>query len=294
MLPMFQLQRIIDRALEEDLGTGDLSTAIIPDTLEGQAILYSKAAGVVAGIHIVDQVFQRVDSRIKAKALMSDGERLEPGAIVMELSGPLVSILQAERTALNFIQHLSGIATATRDAVDQINDLPVRISDTRKTLAGLRVLQKYAVRIGGGYNHRFGLYDAVLLKDNHLTAMGGLTTTVEKARERIGHMVKIQVECETIAQVQEALNCGVDLIMLDNMSTEQMRQAVSLINHRALVEASGGIKIGRLREVAETGVDIISIGALTHSVKALDFSLDVGEIKLATLQRMQSRDSQDT
>lgn len=291
MLALFQLQGIIDRALEEDLGSGDLSAAIIPDTLVGHALLYSKAAGVVAGIQIAEQVFQRVDSRIKAKTLMSDGERLVPGAIVMELSGPLASILQAERTALNFIQHLSGIATATRDAVDQINGLPVRITETRKTLAGLRVLQKYAVRIGGGYNHRFGLYDAVLLKDNHLTAMGGLTATVEKARQRIGHMVKIQVECESIAQVQEALNCGIDIIMLDNMSTEQMRQAVSLINHRALVEASGGIKLGRLREVAETGVDIISIGALTHSVKALDISLDVGGIKLATQQRLKSIES---
>ena len=291
MLALFQLQGIIDRALEEDLGTGDLSAVIIPDTLEGHAILYSKATGVVAGIHIAEQVFQRVDSRIKVNVLMPDGERIVPGAIVMELSGPLISILQGERTALNFIQHLSGIATITKDAVDQINGLPVRITDTRKTLAGLRVLQKYAVRIGGGYNHRFGLYDAILLKDNHLTAMGGLTITVEKARERIGHMVKIQVECESMVQVQEALNCNVDLIMLDNMSTEQMRQAVSLINNRAIVEASGGIKIERLREVAETGVDIISIGALTHSVKALDFSLDVGEIKLATRQRLKSKES---
>ncbi|GAB6153790.1 carboxylating nicotinate-nucleotide diphosphorylase [Desulfosporosinus burensis] len=286
MLALFQLQKIIDRALEEDLGTGDLSTAIIPDTLEGNAILYSKAAGVVAGIQVAEQVFQRVDSKIKAKALISDGERLVPGATVLELSGPLVSILQAERTALNFIQHLSGVATATRDAVDQIDGLPVKITDTRKTLAGLRDLQKYAVRIGGGYNHRFGLYDAVLLKDNHIAAMGGLTASVEKARERTSHMFKIQVECENLAQVQEALNCGVDLIMLDNMSTEQMRQAVSLINHRVLVEASGGLKIGHLREVAETGVDIISIGALTHSVKALDFSLDVGGIKLATRLRL--------
>lgn len=288
MLVTFQLQKIIDRALEEDLGTGDLSAQILPEGLTGQAKLYSKGTSIVAGIELVKQVFQRVDSKIMANVLINDGEKVTPGSIVMELSGPLASILTAERTALNFIQHLSGVATATREAVDIVNGLPVKISDTRKTLAGLRALQKYAVQVGGGFNHRFGLYDAVLLKDNHLTSLGGLTTAVERARQKIGHMVKIQVECESLAQVQEALDCAVDLIMLDNMNTEQMRQAVSLVNHRVIVEASGGIKAGNLREVAETGVDIISIGALTHSVKSMDFSLDVGDIKLATRQRMES------
>ncbi len=288
MLAAFQLHKIIDRALEEDLGTGDLSAQILPDGLVGQAKLYSKGTSIVAGIELVKQVFQRVDSKIMVKVLINDGEKVTPGSIVMELSGPLSSILTAERTALNFIQHLSGIATATREAVDIINGLPVRISDTRKTLAGLRALQKYAVLVGGGFNHRYGLYDAVLLKDNHLTSLGGLTKAVEMARQKIGHMVKLEVECESLAQVQEALACGVDLIMLDNMTTEQMRQAVSLVNHRVIVEASGGIMAGNLREVAETGVDIISIGALTHSVKSMDFSLDVGDIKLATRQRMKS------
>ncbi len=288
MLVTFQLQKIIDRALEEDLGTGDLSAQILPEGLTGQAKLYSKGTSIVAGIELVKQVFQRVDSKIMANVLINDGEKVTPGSIVMELSGPLASILTAERTALNFIQHLSGVATATREAVDIVNGLPVKISDTRKTLAGLRALQKYAVQVGGGFNHRFGLYDAVLLKDNHLTSLGGLTTAVERARQKIGHMVKIQVECESLAQVQEALDCAVDLIMLDNMNTEQMRQAVSLVNHQVIVEASGGIKAGNLREVAETGVDIISIGALTHSVKSMDFSLDVGDIKLATRQRMES------
>ena len=288
MLATFQLQKIIDRALEEDLGTGDLSAQILPEGLIGQAKLYSKGTSIVAGVELVKQVFQRVDTRITVNVRINDGEKVTPGSIVMELSGPLASILMAERTALNFIQHLSGVATATREAVDIINGLPVRISDTRKTLAGLRALQKYAVQVGGGFNHRYGLYDAVLLKDNHLTSLGGLTTAVEMARQKIGHMVKLEVECESLAQVQEALDCGVDLIMLDNMNTEQMRQAVSLVNHRVIVEASGGIKAGNLREVAETGVDIISIGALTHSVKSMDFSLDVGDIKLATRQRMES------
>lgn len=288
MLAAFQLHKIIDRALEEDLGTGDLSAQILPDGLVGQAKLYSKGTSIVAGIELVKQVFQRVDSKIMVKVHINDGEKVTPGSIVMELSGPLSSILTAERTALNFIQHLSGIATATREAVDIINGLPVRISDTRKTLAGLRALQKYAVLVGGGFNHRYGLYDAVLLKDNHLTSLGGLTKAIEMARQKIGHMVKLEVECESLAQVQEALDCGVDLIMLDNMTTEQMRQAVSLVNHRVIVEASGGIKTGNLREVAETGVDIISIGALTHSVKSMDFSLDVGDIKLTTRQRMKS------
>ena len=288
MLAMFQLQGIIDQALEEDLGSGDLSARILPPSLEGQAKLYAKETGVMAGIDLTAQVFGRLDSRITAEVLMHDGEKVIPGSLVMDLKGPLAGILSAERTALNFLQHLSGIATATREAVDQVEGLPVRITDTRKTLAGWRALQKYAVRVGGGYNHRFGLYDAVMLKDNHLTAMGGLTTAVELARKQFGHMVKLEVECESIVQVQEALDCSVEVIMLDNMATELMRQAVSLINHRAIVEASGGMKTGRLREVAETGVDLISIGALTHSVKALDFSLDVGEIKFTTRRRLES------
>jgi nicotinate-nucleotide pyrophosphorylase (carboxylating) len=288
MLPTFQLQKIIDRALEEDLGSGDLSGRILPKSLEGQAELYAKATGVVAGIDIVAQVFKRVDPQISTEILITDGTKVVPGTLVMQLRGPLSSILSAERTALNFLQHLSGIATATREAVEQVEGLPVKITDTRKTLGGWRALQKYAVRVAGGYNHRFGLYDAVMLKDNHLTAMGGLTAAVEAAYKQLGHMVKLEVECESIAQVQEALDCKVEVIMLDNMTTEQMRQAVSLIDHRAIVEASGGMKTRRLREVAETGVDVISIGALTHSVKALDFSLDVGEMKYTTRRRLES------
>lgn len=282
MYATFQFQELIDRALMEDIGTGDLSTRIFPEDLTSSAKLYAKQDGVVAGLSLVDQVFQRVDPRIQVHKLVRDGDNVNLGEVVIELDGPLSSILQGERTALNFLQHLSGIATATKRAVDQVAGLSAAIVDTRKTLPGWRALQKYAVRVGGGQNHRFGLYDAVMLKDNHLAAVGGLTEAVQRVRSSIGHMVKIEVECETFEQVKEAVACGVDVIMLDNMEIEEMREAVLYIDQRAIVEASGGIQEDQLRQVAETGVDLISIGALTHSVKAMDFSLDLGEIKATT------------
>jgi len=282
MYATFQFQELIDQALKEDIGTGDLSTRILPEDLTGLAKLYAKQKGVVAGLWLVEQVFQRVDSRICVYRLLKDGDEVNVGGVVLELSGPLSSILQGERTALNFLQHLSGIATATKRAVDQVTGLSVSIVDTRKTLPGWRTLQKYAVRVGGGQNHRFGLYDAVMLKDNHLAAVGGLTEAVKRIKAQVGHMTKIEVECETIDQVKEAIICGVDVIMLDNMGLEEMREAVLYIDKRAIVEASGGMGEELLREVAETGVDLISIGALTHSVQALDFSLDLGDIKAST------------
>ena len=282
MFATFQFQELIDRALKEDIGSGDLSTRILPENLTGLAKIYAKQKGVVAGLWLVEQVFQRVDPRIKIHRLAEDGDEVNIGGVVLELSGPLGSILQGERTALNFLQHLSGIATATKRAVAQVSGLSVSIVDTRKTLPGWRTLQKYAVRVGGGQNHRFGLYDAVMLKDNHLAAVGGLTEAVKRIKAQIGHMTKIEVECESIEQVKEAVTCGVDVIMLDNMDLVEMREAVQYIDRRAIVEASGGMGEERLREVAETGVDVISIGALTHSVKALDFSLDLGDIKAST------------
>ncbi|MBP1759483.1 MAG: nicotinate-nucleotide pyrophosphorylase [Firmicutes bacterium] len=282
MYATFQFQELIDRALQEDIGTGDLSTRIFSDDLSSLAKLYAKQEGVVAGLSLVEQVFQRVDPRILVKTLAQDGDKVNVGEVVIELEGPLGSILQGERTALNFLQHLSGIATATKRAVDQVSGLSTYIVDTRKTLPGWRSLQKYAVRVGGGQNHRFGLYDAVMLKDNHLAAVGGLTEAVQRVKAQIGHMIKIEVECETMEQVEEAVACGVDVIMLDNMGIEEMREAVLYIDKRAIVEASGGIQEEHLRQVAETGVDLISIGALTHSVKAMDFSLDLGEIKART------------
>lgn len=292
MFATLQFEEIIDKALLEDLGTGDLSAQILPDNLLGHAKIYAKESGVVAGLPVVEQVFRRVDPRIRISSGFQDGERVDPGTIVMELDGPLRGILQAERTALNFLQHLSGLASATRRVVDKISDLPVQITDTRKTLPGLRMLQKYAITVGGGKNHRFGLYDAVMLKDNHLTALGGMTRAVEIVKSRIGHMVKIEVECETINQVKEAVQCGVDVIMLDNMTIEEMKEAVAYVNRRAILEASGGINEENLRRVAETGVDIISLGALTHSVKVLDFSLDVGQIKPSALTRWVKEESE--
>ncbi len=282
MLATFQFQELIDRALNEDIGTGDLSIRILPEDLTGLAKIYAKQKGVVAGLWLVEQVFQRVNSQICVHRLLKDGDEVNVGEVVLELIGPLSSILQGERTALNFLQHLSGIATATKRAVDKVAGLSVSIVDTRKTLPGWRTLQKYAVRVGGGQNHRFGLYDAVMLKDNHLAAVGGLTEAVKRIKAQVGHMTKIEVECETIDQVKEAIICDVDVIMLDNMSLEEMREAVLYIDKRAIVEASGGIGEELLREVAETGVDLISIGALTHSVQALDFSLDLGDIKAST------------
>jgi len=282
MFATFQFQELIDRGLKEDIGTGDLSTRILPEDLTGVAKLYAKQKGVVAGLWLAEQVFQRVDSRISVHRLFKDGDEVNIGGVVLDLSGPLSSILQGERTALNFLQHLSGIATATKQAVDQVAGLSISIVDTRKTLPGWRALQKYAVRVGGGRNHRFGLYDAVMLKDNHLAAVGGLVEAVNRIKAQIGHMTKIEVECETMEQVQEAVTCGVDVIMLDNMDLVEMRQAVQYIDKRAIVEASGGMGGKHLREVAETGVDLISIGALTHSVQALDFSLDLGDIKAST------------
>lgn len=282
MYATFQFQELIDQALREDIGTGDLSTRILPENLTGLAKLYAKQEGVVVGLGLAEQVFLRVDPRIQVNCLAKDGDIVKVGGVVLELVGPFSSILQGERTALNFLQHLSGIATATKRAVDKVAGFPVNIVDTRKTLPGWRALQKYAVRVGGGQNHRFGLYDAVMLKDNHLAAVGGLTEAVEQIRVQVGHMVKVEVECETIEQVKEAVSCNVDVIMLDNMGIKEMREAVQYIDGRAIVEASGGMKEERLREVAETGVDIISIGALTNSVKALDFSLDLGDIKAST------------
>ena len=282
MFATYQLQELIDQALKEDIGSGDLSTRILPEDLTGLAKLYAKQEGVIAGLSLVEQVFQRVDPRIRVHRLAKDGDVVKVGGVVLELVGSLSSILQGERTALNFLQHLSGIATATKRAVDLVSGLSVSIVDTRKTLPGWRNLQKYAVRVGGGQNHRFGLYDAVMLKDNHLAAVGGLTVAVERIKSQVGHMTKIEVECETIEQVKEAVTCGVDVIMLDNMGLAEMREAVQYIDKRAIVEASGGMKEERLRDVAETGVDLISIGALTNSVTALDFSLDLGEIKATT------------
>lgn len=290
MLVQFQYQELIERALQEDLGTGDLSSSIFPASSKTQAKIYAKEEGIVCGLEVTKQVFLTIDKELEITLLYQDGEPVERGQVVMEIKGKVNSILKGERVALNFLQHLSGVATATNQLVRECEGLPTKITDTRKTLPGLRMLQKYAVRMGGGQNHRFGLYDGVMLKDNHIAAAGGIKPAVEAARKNIGHMVKIEVECESLEQVREALEAGADVIMLDNMDLDEMSQAVKIVDGKAILEASGGIKQGAVKAIAQTGVDVISVGAITHSVKALDFSLDLGDIKEMTLKRWEKEE----
>ena len=275
-----QIQEIIDNALREDLGLGDVTTgALVPADLQGRASILVKAEGMLAGMEVARMVFQTVDPSLRFQGLVSDGTKVQAGEVVARLEGAVSSILKGERLALNFLGRLSGIASATACYVEAVSGTGTRILDTRKTTPGLRLLEKYAVRLGGGSNHRFNLGDGVLIKDNHLAAlrlMGmGLSGAIKKARQNIPHTLKIEVEVETISQAQEALDAGADVILLDNMSIEDMRRAVELAHGRAQSEASGGIDLSNVRVVAETGVDFISIGALTHSAKALDISLEL-------------------
>lgn len=275
MLNPLVLRPMVQAALAEDLGqAGDLTTStLIPANRLGEAILLSKATGVVAGLPAAAMAFAELGATLVAH--LEDGAHVNPGDVAATIRGPLAAILTAERVALNFVQHVSGIATMTHQMVERIRDTKARVVDTRKTLPGLRALEKYAVRMGGGYNHRFGLYDGVMIKDNHLAAVGSITEAVRRVRSRLGHMVAIELECDTLEQVKEALEAGVQILLLDNMEPPLIRQAVALINQRAVVEASGGITLSTIRQVAEAGVDYISAGALTHSAPALDFSLDL-------------------
>ncbi|MET3291342.1 UNVERIFIED_CONTAM: nicotinate-nucleotide pyrophosphorylase (carboxylating) [Brevibacillus sp. OAP136] len=275
-----ELRAKIEDWLMEDIGSGDItSECTIPEDEQGKGILYAKEAGIIAGLPVAELVFETVDAGLTFKALVKEGERVEKGKAIVEVSGSVQSILSGERLALNLLQRLSGIATRTREFVDVLEGTKARVVDTRKTTPGLRLVEKYAVRIGGGHNHRYALYDAVMIKDNHIKGAGSITKAVEAARANIPHTMKIEVESETIEQVKEALAVGADIIMLDNMSPEMMREAVSLINGRAIVEASGGVTLETVRAIAETGVDVISVGALTHSVRALDISLDLNQRK---------------
>ncbi len=275
-----EIERIIDRALQEDLSLGDPTTAaLVPSGLQGDATVLAKAHGRLAGLPVMLAVFQRVDPSIRGEAILEEGAPLEPGSRAARIVGPLASILRGERTALNFLQRMSGIATETARYVEAVKGLPARIIDTRKTAPGLRVLDKYAVTVGGGHNHRMNLGDGILIKDNHIAAgrrQGmGVAAIVRQARARAPHTLRIEVEVTTVAEAREALEGGADILLLDNMALEPMRQAAALAKGRALTEASGGITLATVRAVAETGVDLISVGALTHSVKALDISLEV-------------------
>ena len=269
-----QVEQIITLALNEDIGTGDittLSTSPADKTATGRFV--AKEDMIICGIDLAAHIFGRVDPSIELKANFKDGDAVKKGDVIAVVSGNAQNVLTGERTALNFMQRLTGIATRTHASVAEVAGTNAKITDTRKTTPGLRVLEKYAVRVGGGTNHRFNLADGVLIKDNHIAVSGGIQNAVKNARAVIPHTLKIEVEVETKEQLAEALDAGADIIMLDNMSNDLMRECVGIVAGRALVEASGNMGEKSLREVAETGVDIISVGALTHTVKAADISL---------------------
>lgn len=274
------LHRMIDEWLLEDIGTGDWTTlSTVPAEHRSKAVIHVKERGVIAGLPVAEQVFLRLDSGLRFRKLAEEGQEVDKGTVIAEVEGATRSILSGERLALNLLQRLSGIATKTRAFVERIQDLPVRVVDTRKTTPGHRLLEKYAVRVGGGANHRFGLYDAVMIKDNHIKAAGGIAQAVKAARSAVPFTVKIEVEVENEQQISEALEARADIVMLDNMSPDAMRKAVAVIRRIAphvVIEASGGVTLETVRTIAETGVDVISVGGLTHSVKALDISLDLG------------------
>ncbi len=273
-IPQFTIDKVIQTALEEDINYLDTTTDyLIPADQFSDAYFLAKADGVLCGIEIALRTFRLLDPGFSAEVLKRDGDRVAKGDILARLHGHTVMLLKGERTALNLLQHLSGIATETAKAVELVKGTRAAVTDTRKTLPGLRALQKYAVVTGGGKNHRFNLSDGAMLKDNHIDAGGGITKAVAALRAKIGHMVKIEVETRTLDEVREALSVGAEVIMLDNMSCETMAEAVKLADGRALLEASGGITTETIRRVAETGVDIISLGALTHSVTAFDISM---------------------
>ncbi len=265
---------IIFSCFKEDMPYGDITTeSTIKDGTIAEGYFVAKDNGIICGMDIAKRVFELSGGNVSLECYVKDGEKIEKGQKIAHIKGDAKSILKGERTALNLMQRASGIATATNKAVLSVVGTNAKITDTRKTMPGLRLLDKFAVKVGGGYNHRTGLSDGVLIKDNHIAAAGGIKNSVEAAKKAVPHTLKIEVETENLEQIKEALEAGADIIMLDNMTNEEMKKAVSLINGRAVTEASGNMGERDLRAVAETGVDIISIGALTHSVKALDISL---------------------
>lgn len=273
---LWSVRPLIAQALREDIGTGDVTTeAILPPGTPLVGRLVAKQAGRVAGLPVAEEAFRLLDPQVRMERHVDEGSDVAAGTVLATVSGEGRAILSAERVALNLLQRLSGIATATRDVCRAVADFPVRIADTRKTLPGLRALDKYAVRMGGGINHRFGLYDCVLIKDNHIAAAGSLSRAVEAVRRHVGHWIKVEVEADTLEQVDEAVRLGVDLILLDNMTPDEVAVAVRRVGGRAITEASGGITPENVRVYAATGVDVLSLGWLTHSVRALDISLDV-------------------
>lgn len=270
---------LIRMALAEDEVAYDPTSSLLPDDLTSEALMMPKANGVLAGVDVALEVFRETDPTLETTRLVDDGSPVERGMYVAAIRGRMSSILRAERTALNFVQRMSGIATAVNGYVRAIEGLPTQMIDTRKTLPGWRLLDKYAVRMGGGHNHRMSTGDGILIKDNHIAAMAtrgeSMTELIQRAKHDAAHTIRIEVECDTLDQVREAVEAGADIILFDNMTPEQMREGVAICKGRALTEASGGITIDTVRDVAETGVDLLSTGAVTHSVTALDISLEV-------------------
>lgn len=280
MLSQKYIDDIIYTALDEDINYIDVTTDnLICEKDMSDAVLIAKDSGVVCGIDIAARVFDLVGGNVEKEIIIGDGDYVKKGDIIAKFRGSTRTLLKGERTALNILQHMSGVATATNRCVQLVQGTKARITDTRKTLPGLRRLQKYAVTVGGGRNHRYNLSDGAMLKDNHIDAYGSITSAVTRLRERMGHMVKVEVEVRNFDELQEALDCGCEIIMLDNMSLSDMKMAVSVTGGRALLEASGNITHENIREVAQTGVDIISLGALTHSVKCFDISMRITDAK---------------
>ena len=276
MLNLRSLDPLIELAFEEDIGIGDITTdATVPPTQIGIGTLLAKSDGIVAGLPIAERVFEKLDPTLAFRTLVKDGDAVVASTPIAEVQGSAKTILIGERTALNFLQRLSGIATLTAQFVEAVAGYDTKIVDTRKTAAGWRAAQKYAVRVGGAQNHRFGLYDGVLIKDNHIVAAGGIGNAVQRARQIVPHTAKIEVEVETVEQVDEALEAGADILLLDNMLPGIMQRVVQEVNNRVLTEASGGITLDSVKAVAATGVDFISVGALTHSAMPMDISLNL-------------------
>ena len=270
------IDKIIDSALEEDLGPGDITTEALVDlSVNGEARLIAKEEIILAGIGVFSRVFSRLDPEIVVETKYRDGEAVSNGEDIGMVKGSMRGILSGERTALNFLQRLSGIATLTRKYVERTDSSKVRVIDTRKTTPGLRILEKYAVRRGGGFNHRFGLFDGILIKDNHIAVAGSIAKALARIKGRVPHTLRIEVEVEDIKGVEEAIGAGADAILLDNMSLKEMREAVSIAGGRVLLEASGGITLESIEEVSKIGIDLISVGAITHSARSVDISLEV-------------------
>ena len=276
---MHSIQHLIEIALREDIGPGDMTTDnLIGSDINGKGTIIANESLVIAGLDVARQVFEHLDPEILFRSTYKDGDSIENTKTVLEVEGKLRSLLIGERTALNFLQRLSGIATCVRSYVDEIRNYNVRLVDTRKTAPGWRVLEKYAVRVGGAHNHRMGLYDGVLIKDNHIAACGGITKAIERIRTNVSHLVKIEVEVSDLSEVKEALDAGADVIMLDNMNINEVKEAVAFIGGKALIEVSGKVTKKELKQLADTGVDIISVGALTHSARCMDMSMQINAV----------------